>query len=85
MFQRANPVTALENETTRELRANPPLLTTVLFQFNYCYVLRTFERAARKKHLLPNGDHAERRRDLFRFKTKCLWSLRLSTTQLRRT
>jgi len=84
MFERANPVKALKNETTSELRANRPHPTTVLFHFHYFYVLLTFERVARKKHSLPTGDHAERRRDLFRFKTKCLWSLCLSTTQLRR-
>jgi hypothetical protein len=62
MFERANLVSALENETTSELRANPPLLTTALFHFHYFYVLLTFERAARKKsthfqgEITRNGD-----------------------------
>lgn len=55
MSEQANPVTALKNETTSELRANPPLPTTVLFHFHYFYVLLTFERAAKKKTLTSNG------------------------------
>jgi hypothetical protein len=85
MFERAKPVAALENGTTSELRSNPPFLTTVLFQIHYFYALLTFERTARKEYSFPTGDHAKGRRDLFLFKTKCLWFPCISTTQLRRT